>query len=86
MFPFTSCVSILRRKERPADWRQINGSLTFLVCTPNNNHNHSINGNSSSSSSNSSDAEGSNSIRNGRAVASHLDTVEEEVSLCLSLL
>ncbi|KAK3772169.1 hypothetical protein RRG08_035210 [Elysia crispata] len=70
MFPFTSCVSILRRREKPADWRQINGTLTFVVCTPNNNHNTT---NSNRRSSNSS------KHISGKDVNNRLATVEEEV-------
>ncbi|XP_059178402.1 high affinity cAMP-specific 3',5'-cyclic phosphodiesterase 7A-like isoform X2 [Physella acuta] len=32
MFPFTTSVSILRRHEKPRDWHQINGTMTFLIC------------------------------------------------------
>ncbi|GFR82483.1 hypothetical protein ElyMa_004099200 [Elysia marginata] len=79
MFPFTSCVSILRRREKPTDWRQTNGTLTFVVVAPNNNHcktnsNRTCGGTTTSSSS----------FTRSKDKTTRLATVEEEVrSYCL---
>ncbi|RUS74151.1 hypothetical protein EGW08_018090, partial [Elysia chlorotica] len=70
MFPFTSCVSILRRREKPTDWRQINGTLSVAVFTPNNNHN--------STNSNKFTTGSSSTCNGGKDTNSRLAIVDEE--------